>query len=88
MKIYTLTIIKETQELNAEVETTLYENPEDALRAYNRAVDEAQTKAELYEDVWEDDEIANDKPYRWWSIYDTAGSYDRITIEFDTKAVM
>ena len=88
MKIYTLTITKETQELNAEVTTTLYANPEDAIEAYNKAFDEAQAEAEGYEEMWEDDEIATDTPYRWWSIYDMEGSYDRITIILDTKEVM
>ena len=82
MKIYTLTIIKETQELNAEVNTTLYANAEDAIEAYNKAFDEAKAKFENYE---EDDEIATDTPYRWWSIYDP---FDRITIELDTKEVI
>lgn len=88
MKIYTLTIIKETQELNAEVQTTLYANPEDAIEAYNKAFDEAQAEAEGYEDVCTDDEVATNTPYRWFSIYDEEGSYDRITIELDTKEVM
>ena len=88
MKVYTLTIIKETQELNAEVKTTLYAKPEDAVMAYEKAIDEAQTEAENYENVCEDDEIATYTPYRWWSIYDEEGSYDRITIELDTKEVM
>ena len=88
MKIYTLTIIKETQELNAEVKTTLYANSEDAIEAYNKAFDEAQAEAENYEDVNTDDEIATDTPYRWFSIYDEAGSYDRITIELEAKEVM
>lgn len=88
MKIYTLTIIKETQELNAEVQTTLYANPEDAIEAYGKAFDEAQAEAENYEEMYEDDEIATDTPYRWFSIYDEEGSYDRITIELDTKEVM
>lgn len=88
MKIYTLTIIKETQELNAEVNTTLYAKPEDAIEAYNKAFDEAQAEAKNYEAVCEDHEIVTDTPYRWWSIYDIEGSYDRITIELDTKEVM
>ncbi len=88
MKIHTLTITKETQELNAEVTTTLYAKPEDAIMAYEKAMDEAQTEAENYEIVCEDDEIATYKPYRWWSIYDEEGSYDRITIELDVKEVM
>lgn len=88
MKIYTLTIIKETQELNAEVTTTLYVNPEDALQAYSDAFENARAEAMNYETVEEDDEIATDTPYRWWSIYDEEGSYDRITIELDTKEVM
>lgn len=88
MKIYTLTIIKETQELNAEVTTTLYANPEDALQAYSDAFGDARAEAMNYEAVEEDDEIATDTPYRWWSIYDEEGSYDRITIELDAKEVM
>ncbi len=88
MKIYTLTIIKETQELNAEVITTLYAKPEDAIEAYNKAFDEAQTEATNYEAAEEDDEIATDTPYRWFSIYDEEGSYDRITIELEAKEVM
>ena len=87
MKIYVLTIIKETK-LNAEVTTTLYAKPEDAIMAYEKAMDEAQAEAEGYEDVCTDDEIATDTPYRWFSIYDEGGSYDRITIELDTKEVM
>ena len=88
MKIYTLTIIKETQELNAQVTTTLYAKPEDAIEAYNKAFDEAQAEAENYEDVGSDDEIATNTPYRWFSIYDEEGSYDRITIELDSQEVM
>lgn len=88
MKIYTLTILKESQEFYAEVTTTLYAKPEDAIEAYNKAFDEAREKAESYEDVCTDDEIATDTPYRWFSIYDEAGSYDRITIELDAKEVM
>ncbi len=88
MKIHVLTIIKETQELNAEVITTLYAKSEDAIEAYNKAFDEAQAEAEGYEDVCTDDEIVTDTPYRWFSIYDKEGSYDRITIELDIKEVM
>lgn len=88
MEIYILTIIKETQELNAEVTTTLYAKPEDAIEAYNKAFDEAQAEAKNYETVCEDNEIVTNTPYRWWSIYDEDGSYDRITIELDTKEVM
>lgn len=88
MRIYTLTIIKETQELNAEVTTTLYAKPEDAIEAYNKAFDEAQKEAEDYKEIHEDDEIVTDTPYRWWSICDMEGSYDRITIELDTKGLM
>jgi hypothetical protein len=88
MEIYILTIIKETQELNAEVITTLYAKPEDAIEAYNKAFDEAQTEAKNYETGCEDHEIVTDTPYRWWSIYDEDGSYDRITIELDTKEVI
>ena len=87
MKIYALTIIKETQELNAEVTTTLYAKPKDAIEAYNKAFDEAQAEAESYEDVYADDEIVTDTPYRWFGIYDEEGSYDRITIELDAKEV-
>ena len=88
MKIHVLTIIKETQELNAEVITTLYANPEDAIGAYNKAFDDAQAEAENYENVNTDDEIVTDTPYRWFSIYDEEGSYDRITIELNIKEVM
>ena len=88
MNIYTLTIIKETQELNAEVQTTLYANPKDAIEAYNNAFDEAQAEVKNYKDVCTDDEITTDTPYRWFSIYDKEGSYDRITIELDMKEVI
>jgi hypothetical protein len=56
--------------------------------AYEKAMDEAQTEAENYESANEDDEIATYTPYRWWSIYDEDGSYDRITIELDAKEVI
>lgn len=88
MKIYTLTVIKETRDECAFVSTTLYANPEDAIEAYNKAFDEANSEAESYTTVREDDEIATDTPYRWWSIYDMDDGYDRITIELDAKEVM
>lgn len=88
MKIYTLTIIKETYDEPALVLTTLYGKSEDAIKAYNKAFDEAKAEAESYSAVREDDEIATNTPYRWWSIYDMDDGYDRITIELDTKEVM
>jgi hypothetical protein len=87
MKIYTLTIIKETYDEAAKITTTLYASPEKAIEAYGEAFDEARAEAAWYEEVWEDDEIATDTPYRWWAICDLAGSSDRITIELDTKEV-
>ena len=88
MNIYALTIIKEKVDDHAYVKTKLYAKPEDAIEAYNNAVDEAQEEAKNYGDVHETSEIATDTPYRWWSIYDLDGSYDSITIELDTKEVM
>ena len=88
MKIYVLTIIKEPEEQQAMVQTTLYANPEDAIKAYNQAFDEAKQASENYEDAWEDHEIATDTPYRWWKICDRAGNYEGVTIELDTKEVM
>ena len=88
MKIYTLTILKESQDFYAEATTTLYAKPEDAIEAYNKAFDEARVKAESYENAYEDDEVATDTPYRWFSICDEKGSYDRITIELEAKEVM
>ena len=88
MKVCTLTIIKEKVEEPVNVEIKLYAKPEDAIEAYNKAVDEAQEEAKFYDDVHEASEIATDTPYRWWSIYDIEGSYDMIAIELDTKEVM
>lgn len=88
MKIHVLTIIKEPEEQHAMVQTTLYANPEDAIRAYNRAFDEAKQASESYEDAHEDHEIATDTPYRWWQVCDRAGSYESITIELDTKEII
>ena len=88
MKIYTLTITKETREEHASVETTLYANQEDAIEAYNKAFDDARASSVYYEEVWEDGEIATDTPYRWWQILDLVGDNDCITIELDTKEVM
>ena len=88
MRIHTLTIIKETHDECAYVVTRLYEKPEDAIEAYNKAFDEAKIEAESYSEAREDDEVATDTPYRWWSIYDEDDCYDRITIELDTKEVL
>lgn len=88
MKIYTLTIIKETMDEPANVEIKLYANPEDAIKAYGNAFDEAQLEADGYEKMWQDDEIATDTPYRWWKVYDEGGNYSSITIELDTKEVI
>ena len=88
MKIYALTIIKETTDEHSSVATKLYAKPEDAIKAYNNAIDEAQEEAKNYTDVHEANEIATDTPYRWWSIYDLDGSYCSITIELDTKEVL
>ena len=88
MKIYTLTVVRETQDRFADAETTLYANPEEAIEAYNQAFDEATREAQEYGDMWQDHEIATDTPYRWWRVADMAGTYDVITIELDTKEVM
>lgn len=88
MKVYTLTIIKEIDEEHAEVDTTLYANPEDAIEAYNQAFDEAKIAAREYEKVYEDHEVATDTPYRWWSVSDIHGYHEAITIELDTKEVI
>ena len=88
MKIHVLTIIKEPEEQQAMVQTTLYANPEDAIQAYNQAVDEAKQISKNYKDAWEDHEIATDTPYRWWQVCDRAGNYESITIELDTKEVI
>ena len=88
MNIYTLTVIKETYDECAEVTTTLYGKPEDAIEAYNKACDEAKIEAKSYSTTSEESEIATDTPYRWWGIYDEDNGYDRITIELDTKEVI
>lgn len=88
MKIYTLIIIKETTDNHPIVATTLYANPEDAIKAYNEAFDEAKGESKWYKEAWEDDEIATDTPYRWWQICDLAGNYDCVTIELDAKEVI
>lgn len=85
MKIYSLTVTRETPDEFAEVTTTLYANPEDAIEMYGKVFDEAMA---YYTDAWQDDEIATDTPYRWWRICDTGGSYGSITIELDAKEVM
>ena len=85
MKIYTLTVTNETMEEHADVQVTLYSNPEDAIKAYNEAFDEAKSEAHWYEEAWEDDEVATDTPYRWWQICDLAGNNASITIELEAK---
>ena len=88
MKIYTLTIIKENHNESTLVLTTLYSKSEDAIKAYNKAFDEAKTEAENYVEIREYNEIATNTPYRWWSIYDVYDSYNRITIELEAKEVI
>ena len=85
MKIYSLTITRETPDKFAEVTTTLYANPEDAIEMYGKVFDEAMAS---YVDAWIDDEVVTDTPYRWLRICDTGGSYGSITIELDAKEVM
>lgn len=88
MKVCALTIVKEIVEDPADVEITLYANPEDALKAYDEAVDKAKIESEDYEDVYEYDETVTDTPYRWWSICDMSGYYESITIELHMKEVV
>ena len=88
MKVYILTVTKETCDEPACVSTCVYGKGEDAIKAYNKAFDEAKVEAKSYATVGEDDEIATDTPYRWWSVYDTSDSYDRITVELDVKEIM
>lgn len=87
MRIYTLTIIKETTDEFPTVETKLYANPEDAVEAYGKAFDDAQEIVNSYKDAHEDDEVATDTPYRWWRAYDYLG-IKSITIELEVKEVM
>lgn len=88
MKIYTLTVVKEIIEDPADVEVKLYANPEDAIEAYNQAVDAAIEESKEYEKIYEDGEVATDKPYRWYGVSDLEGYNESIIIELDTKEVM
>lgn len=88
MNIYTLTTIKETMDEPALVETKLYAKPEDAVRAYEEALDSAKHDSQFYESAEEDGPIITDTPYRWWKVYDEEGSYSSITIELDKKEVI
>lgn len=88
MKIYALTVMKETYDEPVKLTTTLYADPNKAVEAYGKAFDDARAEAAWYEELFEEHEIATDTPYRWWAICDLAGSSDRITIELDTKEVM
>ena len=88
MQIYTLTIIREIIEEPADVNITLYANPEDGIKAYKKAVDAAQIEAEEYERAYEDDEVITDTPYRWYGISDLEGYNESIIIELHMKEVM
>ena len=88
MKICTLTIVKEMHEEPADVEITLYVNPEDGIKAYEAAVEKAKIEAREYEKPYEDDETITATPYRWWSICDMAGYYESIIIELHMKEVI
>ena len=76
MKVYVLTIMKETYDQPVRLITTVYADPAKAA------------EAAWYEQSFEEHEIATDTPYRWWAICDLAGSSDRITIELDTQEVL
>lgn len=88
MKIYTLTIIKDSMDEPATAETRLYAKPEDAIKAYNKEFDDAKYDSQFYERARVADEIATNTPYRWWRVDDDGGSYSSITIELDAKEVM
>ena len=88
MKIYTLTIIKDSVYEPATAETKLYASSEDAIEAYNKAFDDARYESQFYEEAKEDGEVATDTPYRWWRIYNSRGDYSSITIELDAKELM
>ena len=88
MQIYTLTIIREIIEEPADVDIALYANPEDGIKAYEKAVDAAKIEAEEYERAYEDDEVATDTPYRWYGVSDLMGYNESIIIELHMKEVM
>ena len=70
MKVYVLTIMKETYDQPVRLITTVYADPAKAVEAYGEAFDDAKAEAAWYEQSFEEHEIATDTPYRWWAICD------------------
>ena len=81
-----LIIMKEAEYKRPEVSVSAYRSMDDALRAYNVAVDEARAEAEDYEFAHEDIEISTDT-YRYFRIEDLHRN-DVITIEIETMDII
>lgn len=80
-----LNIIKERTDVYAEVESSVYQNMDSALRAYNVAVDDARTEAKDWYSPYED-EFATDS-YRQFRILESNGG-NALTIEVQTKEII
>lgn len=87
MEIYTLTITTECLNEFAHNDIKLYAKKDDVISAYEQAFDIAMERAKTFKNCKIDKEIATDKPYRYYRVYDIDNNYESITIELDTKIV-